>query len=150
MVSADVLTDLFLFYSYSQDVVNAKVLEFSRIFFLTESEFPFYSFWLVSLLSSRFYLQINVSAILSSLLVWPQRKCWVHQPTLCMLSRSVLSDSLRPQGLQPTRLLCPWDSPGKNTRVGCHFLLHNLLYHCQNTFYGIFLLQGIKLRQESK
>ena len=99
MVSADVLTDLFLFYSYSQDVVNAKVLEFSRIFFLTESEFPFYSFWLVSLLSSRFYLQINVSAILSSLLVWPQRKCWVHQPTLCMLSRSVLSDSLRPQGL---------------------------------------------------
>ena len=96
MVSADVLTDLFLFYSYSQDVVNAKVLEFSRIFFLTESEFPFYYFWLVSLLSSRFYLQINVSAILPSLLVWPQRKCWVHQPTLCMLSRSVLSDSATP------------------------------------------------------
>ena len=34
-------------------------------------------------------------------------------------SRSVLSDSLRPPGLQPTRLLCPWDSPGKNTGVGC-------------------------------
>ena len=28
-----------------------------------------------------------------------------------------------PHGLKPTRLLCPWDSPGKNTRVGCHFLL---------------------------
>ena len=27
---------------------------------------------------------------------------------------------------QPTRLLCPWDSPGKNTGVGCHFLLHCL------------------------
>ena len=26
-------------------------------------------------------------------------------------------------GRQPTRLLCPWDSPGKNTGVGCHFLL---------------------------
>ena len=30
---------------------------------------------------------------------------------------------LRPHGLQPSRLLCPWDSPGKNTGVGCHFLL---------------------------
>ena len=36
---------------------------------------------------------------------------------------SVVSDSLRPHGLQPTRLLCPWDSPGKNTGVGCHFIL---------------------------
>ena len=34
-----------------------------------------------------------------------------------------MSDSLRPHGLQPTRLLSPWDSPGKNTGVGCHFLL---------------------------
>ena len=31
--------------------------------------------------------------------------------------------TLRPHGLQPTRLLRPWDSPGKNTGVGCHFLL---------------------------
>ena len=34
-----------------------------------------------------------------------------------------MSDSVRPQRRQPTRLLCPWDSPGKNTGVGCHFLL---------------------------
>ena len=34
-----------------------------------------------------------------------------------------MSDSLRPHGLQPTRLPRPWDSPGKNTGVGCHFLL---------------------------
>ena len=38
-------------------------------------------------------------------------------------SRSVLSDSLRPHGLQPTRLLHPWDFPGKSTGVGCHCLL---------------------------
>jgi len=38
---------------------------------------------------------------------------------------------LWPHGLQPTRLLCPWDSPGKNTGVGCHTLLQ-----------GIFLTQG--------
>ena len=34
-----------------------------------------------------------------------------------------MSDSPRPHGLQPTRLPCPWDSPGKNTGVGRHFLL---------------------------
>ena len=34
-----------------------------------------------------------------------------------------MSDSVRPHRWQPTRLLCPWDSPGKNTGVGCHFLL---------------------------
>ena len=31
---------------------------------------------------------------------------------------------VRPHRRQPTRLFCPWDSPGKNTGVGCHFLLH--------------------------
>ena len=34
-----------------------------------------------------------------------------------------MSNSVRPHIRQPTRLLCPWDSPGKNTGVGCHFLL---------------------------
>ena len=34
-----------------------------------------------------------------------------------------MSDSVRPHRRQPTRLRCPWDSPGKNTGVGCHFLL---------------------------
>jgi len=34
-----------------------------------------------------------------------------------------VSDSVRPQRWQLTRLPCPWDSPGKNTGVGCHFLL---------------------------
>jgi len=38
-------------------------------------------------------------------------------------SRSVVSDSERPHGLQPTKLLRPWDFPGKRTGVGCHRLL---------------------------
>ena len=38
-------------------------------------------------------------------------------------SHSVMSDSSRPHGLQPTRFLCPWDFPGKSTGVGCHCLL---------------------------
>ena len=46
----------------------------------------------------------------------------------------VVSDSLRPHGLQPARLLCPWDFPGNNTGVDCHFLLQ-----------GIFPTQGSNL-----
>ena len=49
---------------------------------------------------------------------------------------SVVSDSLPPHGLQPARLLCPWDSPGRNTGVGCHSLLQ-----------GIFLTQGLNPRR---
>ena len=47
---------------------------------------------------------------------------------------SVSSDFLRPYGLQPTRLLCPWNSPGQNPGVGSHFLLQ-----------GIFPIQGSNL-----
>ena len=43
-------------------------------------------------------------------------------------SRSVVSDSSGPHGLQPTRLLRPWDFPGKSTGVGCHCLLWNDCY----------------------
>ena len=38
-------------------------------------------------------------------------------------NRSVVSDSVRPHGRQPTRLPRPWDSPGKSIGVGCHCLL---------------------------
>ena len=53
-------------------------------------------------------------------------------PQSCMLSCSVVSGSLWPHGLWPSRFLCPRDSPGKNTGVGCHFLLQ-----------GIFPAQGL-------
>ena len=53
---------------------------------------------------------------------------------------SVVFNSLRPHGLQPARLLCPWDFPGKNTGVGCHsFLQDNLVYHLQKDWESIFL-----------
>ena len=39
---------------------------------------------------------------------------------------SVMSNSLRPFRLWPAKLLCPWDSPGKNTVVGCHALLQRI------------------------
>ena len=50
----------------------------------------------------------------------------------CLLSHSVVSDCLRLHGLQPTKLLCPWNFPGKNPGMG---------YHVQ----GIFLTQGSNL-----
>ena len=62
---------------------------------------------------------------------------WYLKPLriMCACSvTSVVSDSMWPYGLQLTRLLCPWDSPGKITGVGCHFLLQ-----------GIFLTQGWSL-----
>ena len=57
-----------------------------------------------------------------------------HWTTREVPSCEILSDSLQPHGLQPAWPLCPWDFPGKNTRVGCHFLSQ-----------GIFLNQGSNL-----
>ena len=48
----------------------------------------------------------------------------MHESEKWKWSHSVVSDSLQPHGLQPTRLLCPWDFLGKSTEVGCHCLLH--------------------------
>ena len=62
---------------------------------------------------------------------------WFAYERVCVLSRSVVSDSLWPRGLQPTRRLCPWDFPDKNTGVGCRFLLKR-----------IFLTQGFKGSQK--
>ena len=52
---------------------------------------------------------------------------------LCSIA-SDMSNSLQSYGLEPTRLLCSWDSPGKNTGVGCHALLQ-----------GIFPTHGLNL-----
>ena len=43
----------------------------------------------------------------------------------CLVAKSCLTLLWR-HGLKPIRLLCPWDFPGKNTRVGCHFLLQGI------------------------
>ena len=54
----------------------------------------------------------------------PTPLCWVRPCCCCCCQvASVVSDSVRPHRRQPTRLLHPWDFPGKSTRVGCHCLL---------------------------
>ena len=74
-------------------------------------------------------------------------------------SRSVVSDSLRPHGLQPTRLLCPWDFPGNSTGVDCHFLLQGIfptqglnpgLPHCRQTLYHLSHQGSPKYKLQSK
>ena len=63
----------------------------------------------------------------------------MHESEKWKGSHSVVSDSQRPHGLQPTRFLRPWDFPGKSTGVGCHCLLqvtrirwgHNVSYKDQ-------------------
>ena len=47
----------------------------------------------------------------------------MHESEKWKWSRPVVSDSVQPHGLPPTRLLRPWDFPGKSTGVGCHCLL---------------------------
>ena len=46
---------------------------------------------------------------------------------LLLFSHYVMSNSLQPHGQQPTRLLCPWAFPGKNTAAACHVLLQGIL-----------------------
>ena len=52
----------------------------------------------------------------------------MHESEKWMWSCSVMSDSQRTHGLQPTRLLHPWDFPGKSTGVECHCLLRTCCY----------------------
>ena len=61
-------------------------------------------------------------------------------------SCSVVSNSLWPHGLWPTRLHCPWSLPGKSTGVGCHFLLQGIfqtqgsnlgILHCRQMVYHL-------------
>ena len=63
-----------------------------------------------------------------------------------------MSDSLQTHGLQPARILCPWNSPGKNTGVGCYSLFQKIfptqgwnlhLLHCRQILHH--LSQGIRL-----
>ena len=71
-------------------------------------------------------------------ILWKKKRTWkitclvfrlYYKATVIKMhavSCSVVPDSVQPQGLQPTRLLCPWDFRGKSTGVGCHFLLQGI------------------------
>ena len=63
------------------------------------------------------------------------------------VSHSLVSDSLQPHGLQPTRLLYPWNSPGKNNGVGCHSLFQRI-FPTQGSNPGPPALQADSLLSE--
>ena len=60
---------------------------------------------------------------IEELTVYSPRFCSWEGIVRCCQVASVMSDPVRPHRRQPTKLHRPWDSPGKNTGVGCHFLL---------------------------
>ena len=75
-----------------------------------------------------------------------------QSPCPCQVT-SVESDSLQPHGLKLARLLCSWDSPGKNTRVGCQEDLQGIfqtqglnpsLLHCRQFFYHYHHLRSLQ------
>ena len=68
--------------------------------------------------------------MISKILIYNHPRCFLHRKKESEVAQ-LWPNSLRPYGLQPARFLHPWDFPGKDTRVGCHFLLQ-----------GIFLTQG--------
>ena len=85
---------------------------------------------------SQFYWESSMSEF-----IFMKRK-WSH---------SVVSNSLRPHGLWPTRLLCPWDFPGNSPGVDCHFLLQGIfptqgsnpgLPRCTQTLYHLSHQRG--------
>ena len=67
----------------------------------------------------------------------------MHESEKWKWSRSVMSDSSRSHGLQPTSLLHPWDFPGKSTRVGCLHLFRMLLQKA--LFHSFLWLSSISL-----
>ena len=62
----------------------------------------------------------------------------------CCQVALVMSNSVQPQRWQPTRLPRPWDSPGKNTGVGCHFLLQARYIHAQSKVSFCWKTETIK------
>ena len=103
-----------------------------RRFSWTACNFLYYNMLLLTLSSQKFTLENNNELEIACIFI-SVTKCFLsnHVSISESVSYSVMSDSLWPHGLQPTRFSCPWNSPGKNTGVGLPF-----------PSPGIFLTQG--------
>ena len=134
--------------SSAPGILQARILEWAAIYFSRGSSWPRNWTW-VSYIAGRFFTTEQPAAA-KSLQSCPtlcdpidgshqappslglsRQEHWSGLPFPSPMqesekwkwSHSVVSDSLWPHGLQPTRLLRPWDFPGKSTGVGCHCLL---------------------------
>ena len=100
---------------------------------LPEATLPFRGFLRIHTIGNKFLSRDTFSQdlhdlmdlVLSSTSITKSCQSMVQTSCCCCCYKvaSVVSDSVRPHRRQPTRLLCPWDSPGKNTGMGCHVLL---------------------------
>ena len=97
------------------------------VFAITLGETPYWPGW-------SFTVSWSLSSLAPPTSKSPCSSFTGNPPSAHVLSCSVVFDSLQPCGLQPARLLCPWDLPGKNTGVGCHPLVQ-----------GFFPTQGLSL-----
>ena len=109
------------------DILTGRLTHFRTKGILGAGRGP-WIFWLLPLkVSQLLTFQSTFSPVKINSLVESTIMYYLTLSICC----SVVSDSLLSLVLQPARLLCLWDFPGKNTRVGCHFLLQR-----------IFLTQG--------
>ena len=96
---------------------HSRVLIFSSYAFPSEHISVYFSFCVTIIQHFRSLV----------LFIWKADCC-----CYCCQAASVMPDSVRPHRRQPTRLPRPWDSPGKNTGVGCHFLLQCIKVKSEN------------------
>ena len=86
-------------------------------------------YWLLLLLSCFSHVRLcatpEMAAHQARTLEWVAISFSMHESEKWKWSHSVVSDPQWPHWLQPSRLLHPWDFPGKSTGVGCHCLLHS-------------------------
>ena len=127
------------------DVIFSKVLQKSNYLSLSKLTLQSYS---KSHQKPKIWFQVSVQ-ISFHLHLSKHHFFPLPNSSLCnnvCVSHSVLSDSLQTHGLQPTRLLYPRNSLGKNTGVGCHSLLQGIfptqgsipgLLHCRQILYRL-------------
>ena len=100
---------------YHNSFVHSSVVDGLCFFFL---------FLLYQILTIVFsYIYIYIFFFFFHMFLWAKA---FYKSCCCCLAAKLCLTLLRPRGLQPSRLLCPWDFPGKNTGVGCHFLLQGI------------------------
>ena len=113
----------------------------------------FWTSFNLNYLFTRLYLQIvirlqhvNFGSETIESITDGESKAWSRKSIKGEVLVAQLCPTLGPHRLQPTRLLCPWDFPGKDTGVGCHFLLQGIfptqgskpgLLHCRQMLYWL-------------
>ena len=114
------ILNLSFYFTIFFHIVDAILDAYVSCLICLEKTYPPWIFWKKNLYKVKLlYMSKNVISLshLHYSLTWIGGCCY------CCQVASVVSDSVRPHRRQPTRLPRSWDSPGKNTGVGCHYLL---------------------------